>query len=90
MLLHIAILHRQPKVWTKADIVCGYLSGLIVYALSPPWIIALFRVCGAPVWVLNSLAILYTPLMVARENFTAVDAFYNAYRILLTPWLSGI
>ena len=90
MILHIANPHRQPRVWTKSDILCAYLSGLILYALSPPWVIALFRVCGAPLWLLNSLAMLYSPLMIARENLAPVDAFYNAYRILLSPWLSGI
>lgn len=90
MFLHVTILHKQPRVWTKWDIFCAYLSGLIMYALSPPWIIALFRVCGAPLWLLNSLAILYSPLSVARQNLTAIDAFYDAYRILLSPWLSGI
>lgn len=86
----IKISHPKSKPWSRVDIACAYLSGLLIYALSPPWMIALFRVCSAPVWLLNALAFLYSPLTALRQSVDAIDAFYNAYRILLNPWLSGI
>lgn len=90
MLLHIATLHCQPRVFRRSDYLSFVLTGLISYALSPPWVIALFRVFGAPVWLMNTIAFFYAPLTLARGNSNAIDTFYHGYRVLLSPWLSGI
>lgn len=90
MLLHIVTLHQHPRVVTFGDQLCFLLTALIAYALSPPWIIALFRVLAAPLWFMNAIAFFYAPLTCARRSSEVIDTFYHGYRILLSPWLSGI
>lgn len=72
------------------DVASAFLTFVILYALSPPWIVAFTRATQAPPWVLNIVAFCYHPLSVARQNFSGIDFFYTAYRTLLQPWLSGI
>ncbi|MDB5335011.1 MAG: hypothetical protein JWN70_630 [Planctomycetaceae bacterium] len=90
MLLHIATYHHQPRALTGSDYICFSMTALIAYALSPPWLIALFRVLDAPLWFMNAIAFFYAPLTSARINSEAIDTFYHGYRILLNPWLSGV
>lgn len=90
MLLHIATYHHQPRALTGSDYLCFAMTALIAYALSPPWLIALFRVLDAPLWFMNAIAFFYAPLTSARINSDAIDTFYHGYRILLNPWLSGV
>lgn len=81
---------HQPRPFTGADLLCFCMTGLIAYALSPPWLIALFRILDAPLWFMNAIAFFYAPLTYARVNSDAIDTFYHGYRILLGPWLSGL
>ncbi len=90
MTIPIATPHKEVRPWTRADIASAFLTFFILYALSPPWMIAMSRVCHAPEWAQNLLVFCYHPLSVARQNLAPVDHFYNAYAAMLIPWLSGI
>ena len=90
MLPQYAHLRSQPRPLSGTDLLCFLVTAIIAYVLSPPWVIALFRVLCAPLWLMNSIAFFYAPLTFARENLSAIDAFYHGYRVLLGPWLSGI
>ncbi len=90
MTIPIATPHKEPRPWTRTDIASAFLTFCILYALSPPWMIAMSRVLHAPPWVQNLLAFCYSPLSFARQNLPHVDHFYNGYGQLLVPWLSGI
>lgn len=90
MVTPIATPNEEPRPWTRMDIVSAFVTFAILYALSPPWMIALARVFRAPGWAASLLSFCYHPLSIARQNLPQVDHFYDAYRAMLTPWLSGI
>ncbi len=87
---HVGIYRQHHRPYTGADLLCFFMTGLIAYALSPPWLIAFFRLVDAPLWFMNAIAFFYAPLTYARVNSDAIDTFYHGYRILLGPWLSGL
>lgn len=86
----VAAPHQEPRPWTRSDIASAFTTFVILYALSPPWVVAFMRATHAPEWVLNIAAFCYHPVTLARQNISGIDFFYNAYRLLLQPWLSGI
>ena len=63
---------------------------LALYAVSPPMIIVLSRSSGAPIWFMHSLEFFYAPIAYVRETIPMIDNFYEAYRVLMRPWLTGI
>ena len=86
----IASPNKEPRPWTRSDIASAFVTFFILYALSPPWMIAMMRVTHAAPWTVNLLAFCYHPLSIARQSSSHIDHFYSAYRVLLDPWLSGI
>lgn len=90
MSIQIATPFKENKPWTKLDVASTFATFAIIYALSPPWIIALARVFNSPTFVQDAIAFIYHPLAVARYHVPAIDNFYNAYRVMLAPWLTGI
>lgn len=90
MSTQVAAPHKEPRPWTRTDIASALLTFFILYALSPPWIVALMRVTHAPSWLLNVVAFCFHPLSILRQNYGPIEYFYKAYRILLEPYLSGI
>jgi len=81
---------KEPRPWTPMDVVFYGTMGLLTYALSPPWVTLLFRVCQSPSGVFYALTCFYAPVTVARQNIPLVDMFYSGYRDLLKPWLFGV
>lgn len=90
MSTQVAAPYQEPRPWTRSDIASASLTIFILYALSPPWVVAFARAAQAPPWVDGVVAFVYHPLSIARQQFSGIDYFYTAYRILLQPWLSGI
>jgi hypothetical protein len=90
MSIQIATPQQEGRPWTRADTASALLTFAILYALSPPWVIAMARVLECLSTTQDLIAFAYHPLSIAREIFPQVNEFYDGYRVLLTPWLSGI
>lgn len=86
----VAAPYQEPRPWKRSDIACALFALMVLYALSPPWVIAISRGLHAPAMVMNVIAFGYHPLSVMRQTYPPVDYFYSAYRLLLSPYLSGI
>lgn len=82
-------LRKEVRPWTPADVACYGIIGLLAYALSPPWVMLLLKLCDAPGIVLHTATILYAPLTLLRQIFPFLDTVYAGYRELLRPWMLG-
>lgn len=86
----VAAPYREPRPWKRSDIAGLMFFLMVFYALSPPFVIAASRGLHAPAMVMNIIAFCYHPLSVMRDTYAPVENFYVAYRLLLSPYLSGV
>lgn len=89
---HSSQMHRQveEEPWTPSQKFRMGLVFLGLYAISPPIIIGLARLIGSPTWFMHSLGFFYSPVVYLRQEVPMINSFYEAYRVLMQPWFSGI